>query len=447
MGVRRTLAVLCVACAVVAGAGVDGAAAAGRSSTGPDGRIAYSAWDQSLNYDIYTVDPSNQALAPVRLTTDGRFNGNPDWSPDGSKIAFDGWAAFGGPRIQVMDTDPATDDQTVISEPCPAGDCYGDVQPAWSPNGTRIAFASTRPNPDGTENPAFDIYVTDATGEQGGAVPATRLTNDPSGEFDQSIDDSQPTWSPDGGRIAFLSTGRGTESDSCDLWVMDSRDVDGDGFGDNLTRLTSDESFNCDPFEDVTPVWSPNSNLIAFTSVRNGNFDVWVVNADDPTDLRNVTQTPDANEDQPAWSPDGSQVVFRSGISGAYELYSLPVPPPAAVRAPAIGRTAPQPTQLTSNGQNKQQADWGLTRRRPATFVLTADASAHGRIRSTPRGIACGADCAATFVRGAAVALTPVADRGYRFRRWGGDCHGTTPTCPVRMDADHHAIARFVRIG
>ena len=79
----------------------------------------------------------------------------------------------------------------------------------------------------------------------------------------------------------------------------------------------------------MTPQWSPNSSLIAFTSVRTGYFDIWLVNADDPTDLRNVTQTPNGYEDQPGWSPDGTQVIFRSAVSGSYELYSLPVPPPA----------------------------------------------------------------------------------------------------------------------
>ena len=358
MGVRRALAALGVACVLVVGTAPTGTAAT-RSATAPDGRIAYSAWDQSLNYDIYTVDPANQAMPPVRLSTDGRNNDDPDWSPDGSKIAFDGWSTFGGPRIQVMDADPATDDASVISTPCePPADCYGDVQPAWSPDGTRIAFVSSRPNPDGTENSAFDLYVMDATGEQGGAAPATRLTTDPVGEFDQSIDDSQLTWSPDGTRIAFLSTGRGTDADSCDLWVMDSRDRDGDGFGDNLHAAHVRRVVQLRPVRRRDPGLVPELDLIAFTSVRSGNFDVWVVNADDPADIRNVTQTPDANEDQPAWSPDGSRVVFRSGISGAYELYSLPVPPPAGA-AVATGRTVPQPTQLTSNGQNKQQEDWG----------------------------------------------------------------------------------------
>ncbi|MBA2489318.1 MAG: PD40 domain-containing protein, partial [Chloroflexi bacterium] len=105
-----------------------------------------------------------------------------------------------------------------------------------------------------------------------------------------------------------------------------------------MQRLTSDESFDCDPFEDVSPQWSPDSELIAFTSVRSGYFDIWVVSAADPTDIRNVTRTPEDYEDQPSWSPDGTQIVFRSSVSGAYEFYSLPVPPPIGAPSPAQGR-------------------------------------------------------------------------------------------------------------
>jgi Periplasmic component of the Tol biopolymer transport system len=292
------------------------------AAVGPNGLIAYSSWNDQLDYDIYVVDPAQPGLQPIRLTTDGAYNGNPDWSPDGSKIAFDGWAEFGGPRIQVMDIDPATDDQTVLTDP--AGG-YGDFQPAWSPNGTRIAFVSSRTDGQ-SEDWGYEIYVMDATGEVGPLIDATRLTTDAfDPETGRSIEDSQVTWSPDGSRLAFVSTGRGLDPDACDLWVMDSVDRDGDGVGDNLHQITFDESFNCDPFEDITPQWSPNSGLIAFTSVRSGYFDIWLVNANDPTDLRNVTQTPGGYEDQPSWSPDGTQVIFRSAASGQYELYALPV--------------------------------------------------------------------------------------------------------------------------
>lgn len=429
------------------GIGVAGGRTAG-ADTAPNGLIAYSAWDDDLNYDIYTTDPANPSLPPVRLTTDGRYNSNPDWSPDGARIAYDGWSTFGGPRILVMDADPATEDSTVLTEPCTDFECYGDFQPAWSPDGTRIAFVSSRPSADGSENWSYELYVMDATGEVGELPAATRLTTDPLPEFGQGINDSQVTWSPDGSRIAFLSEGRGRDADSCDLWAMDPQDLDGDGFGDNLEQLTFDESFNCDAFEDVGPQWSPDTSLIAFTSVRSGYFDIWVVNADEPTDLRNVTQTPKDYEDQPGWSPDGTQIIFRSSVSGAYEFYSLPVPPPAGSAGEGWGSpagTAPTPTQLTFDGDPKQQPDWGPVRGRTATFTMTVSKTGQGWVRTDPSGIACGRDCSATYAARSLTRLKATPAAGYRFLRWGGACTGTQTTCTVRMNRSKSVLARFVR--
>jgi Tol biopolymer transport system component len=439
---RRLVAVAAVMLSSGLGAGIGGANAA---TTAPNGLIAYSSWDEDLNYDIYTVDPANPSVPPVQLTTDGHYNSNPDWSPDGTKIVFDGWGTTFGPRIQVMDSDPATDDQTVVSEPCVDGfDCYGDFQPSWSPDGSRIAFVSSRPNADGSDNWSYEIYVMDAAGEVGPLPDATRLTTDPLPDSGSGIQDSQVTWSPDGQRIAFLSTGRGADADSCDIWVMDSQDGDGDGFGDNLTRLTTDESFNCDSFEDVSPQWSPNSSLIAFTSARSGYFDIWLVNADDPTDLRNVTQTPDGYEDQPGWSPDGTQIIFRSDVSGAYELYSLPVPPPEAAAA-ASAAAAPAPTQLTFDGKTKQQADWGPAVRPAARYALTVRTTRGGHVQSTPAGIRCGRHCSQTYVANTHVTLKAVPAKAHRFVRWSAPCRTAGRTCVVMMTRARHVHATFVR--
>ena len=422
-----------------------GAQQAAADDTSPNGLIAYSAWDDAGNYDIYVVDPAQPDVPPVKLTTDGRYNSNPDWSPDGTKIAFDGWSDVSGPRIQVMDADPATPDQTVLTVPCvDSFDCYGDFQPEWSPDGTRIAFVSSRPNADGSPNWSYELYVMDATGEVGAQPPATRLTTDPLPEFGQGINDSQVTWSPDGTRLAFVSQGRSDVRDTCDLWTMDSQDADGDGFGDNLERITFDDSYNCDAFEDTTPEWSPDSSVIAFTSTRSGYFDIWLVNADDPTDLRNVTQTPGEYEDQPSWSPDGTQIIFRSSKSGAYEYYSLPVPPPGGETAG--GLIAAEPTQLTFDGQPKRQGDWGtVAKSRPGTAVLSVDKRGAGTVTSAPAKIHCGKVCAATFVAKTKVHLAAHAKPGWQFKRWTGACRGSHRACDVRMGVDRKVGAKFVR--
>ena len=387
--------------AVVPGASAD---------TAPNGVIAYSAWDEDLNYDVYTFDPATPDVPAVKVTTDGRYNDNPDWSPDGTKIAYDGWATSFGPRIQVMDADPATADHSVLTEPCLDDfDCYGDSQPAWSPDGTRMAFVSSRPNEDGSEHWTKELYVMDATGEVGDLPPATRLTTDPKDETGSSIEDSQVTWSPDGSRIVFVSQGRGDHQDSCDLWTMDSQDVDGDGFGDDMARVTFDESFLCDSSEDLTPSWSPDSSLIAFSSTRNGNWEIWLVDADDPTDLRNVTRTVVVSEYEPGWSPDGTLIIFRKWVSGSqsHEYFSLPVPPPDdTADALAPDEVGPQPTQLTFDGQPKGEADWGaLEGALAGTETVTVTNGRHGTVvtRADKTKINCVVDCTATYERGARV--------------------------------------------
>ncbi|HLB45052.1 MAG TPA: hypothetical protein VJK49_06650, partial [Candidatus Limnocylindrales bacterium] len=335
----------------------------------------------------------------------------------------------------------------VLSRP---GGGYGDFQPAWSPNGTRIAFVSSRPNADGSEDWGYEIYVMDAMGEVGPLADATRLTTDvPDPDTGWTIADSQVTWSPDGSRMAFVSTGRGLDPDACDLWVMDSADHDGDGFGDNLHQVTFDESFNCDPFDDIGPQWSPNSSLVAFTSVRSGYFDIWIVNANNPLDLRNVTQSPAEAEDQPSWSPDGTQVIFRSAASGQYQYYSLPVPPPApgalvgsAGRSVSIAATTP--AQLTYDKGNKQHGDWGAEAG-ALRGTATLSVSRLGRGRVSALKIDCGRDCASTYVQGRRVTLSPTPARGYRFKRWSGACSGTQRTCTVRMRSAKMVTATFVR--
>lgn len=140
-----------------------------------------------------------------------------------------------------------------------------DINPAWSPDGSKIAFVSMR---DGND----EIYVMSADGSG-----QTRLT------FNGASDRS-PTWSADGGRIAFVSNG--------DVYVMNAD-------GSNPVRLTSSGNNN-------DPDWSPDGSKIAFDSWRDGSGyqAIYVMNTDGSSATRFSSGA------QPDWAPDGAKLVF-----------------------------------------------------------------------------------------------------------------------------------------
>ncbi|MEJ7758596.1 MAG: hypothetical protein WKF55_03265 [Gemmatimonadaceae bacterium] len=152
-----------------------------------------------------------------------------------------------------------------------------EVDPAWSPDGNRIAFASDR---DGNR----EVYVMNADGSA-----QVRLTSSAMGDY-------HPAWSPDGRRIAFVSERNG----NAEIYVMNAD-------GTNPLRLTSDSATDDDP------AWSPDGRRIAFRSGRTGGGDIYVMNADGSEQSRLTTNTvPDAH---PSWSPDGTRIAFSGGVS------------------------------------------------------------------------------------------------------------------------------------
>ena len=152
-----------------------------------------------------------------------------------------------------------------------------DDHPAWSPDGTRLAFQSWRAGGEG------DSWVMDADG-----TGLRNLTPDPLPGITMEL---RPAWSPDGQRIAFASNRGG----DMDIWTMRAD-------GTDFRRITSSADY------DTEPTWSPDGRWLAFRRSTAGvGSDLAIVSSAGGQPLRVVLA---GEQRQPAWSPDGSLLAF-----------------------------------------------------------------------------------------------------------------------------------------
>jgi TolB protein len=156
---------------------------------------------------------------------------------------------------------------------------WDDIQPALSPDGSQVAFASNREG-------HWDIYVLDLN--SGGLL---QITNDL--EYNGA-----PSWSPDGLSLAYEKYA----DNNLDIYI---KSID-NGAEIRVTNHTA---------VDFEPAWHPDGSLIAFTSTRTGSHDIMVANLDhlgDEEFIENYTYNTTVSQRHPTWSPDGSQLAYSA---------------------------------------------------------------------------------------------------------------------------------------
>lgn len=266
-------------CLLVAGAALVLAVPAPAAFRGTPGKIAFSSED-----DLWSVNPDGTDLR--RLTTSPEDDAQAAYSPDGTRIAYRRRPAAGQPyQVYVMRSD-GTDVRRLSQS------TVNESQPGWSPDGARIAF---RRGPVG--DPNADVWVMGADG----ANPRALITS-------PGADERYPVFSPDGTKLAFTSSRDG----QYEVYVSAA-----DGTG--AVRTTNDPNY------DSAPAWSPDGSRLAFeratTIDAEATKDVWVMRSDGTAQTR-LTAT-DGVDEGPSFSADGARIAFTSARDGDQEIYVM----------------------------------------------------------------------------------------------------------------------------
>lgn len=291
------------------------------------GQIVFSS-NRDGNWEIYSMDVESKKVR--RLTYNPAEDSFPCLSPDGKYIVFLSTRERkdSGHDVFIMDANGAnvkrlTTDKFV--------DC---TLPRWSPNGENIIFTATTDK----AHYNYNLYIMDKNGKN-----IRSIVQFPGRKGDASF-------SPDGEKIIFI--GEPSNKDICSLFIMDRKSgkikslvqfqrsinnlrcpifsPDGlkiayigakrasdiyltDWEGKTLKCLTGHRGRN------ITPSLSPDGRKVAFSSNRDGNWEIYVMDLGSGK-VKRLTHNP-AIDIEPCWSPDGREIVFSSDRKGKWEIY------------------------------------------------------------------------------------------------------------------------------
>src|SRR5205823_4334090 len=246
-------------------------------SLSPDGKSFVYASYAGGNWDIYLQRVGGKN--PVNLTKDSPSDDTqPAFSPDGERIAFRSEREGGG--LFVMGA---------TGESVKRLADFG-FNPAWSPDGKEIACADEGVvQPSGRFNPNSRIWAVNvATGER-------RLVT--------KEDSVQPHWSPHGVRIAYQGRGKAAQRD---IWTIPAG-------GGEPVEVTNDAA------TDWNPVWSPDGKYLYFASDRGGSMNLWRVPIEEQSGKvlgqPEAITTPSAYSAHLSFSQDGRRMVYAQTVS------------------------------------------------------------------------------------------------------------------------------------
>jgi Tol biopolymer transport system component len=243
-------------------------------SLSPDGKSVIYASRVAGEWDVYLLHIGG--TNPVNLTKDsGADNAEAAFAPDGERIAFRSERGEGG--IFIMGA-------TGESVRRLTDFCY---LPAWSPDGRQIACSTVSPHrPDVRDVMSSQVYVIDV------ASGSHRLVSG-------AQDAVQPSWSPDGRRIAFWGVREGAR----DIFTVASD-------GGDPVAVTNDEALDWDP------VWAPDGSHLYFSSDRGGSMNVWRIAVDPrsgkPAAAPEAVHVPATYAAGISFSRDGQRMAYMS---------------------------------------------------------------------------------------------------------------------------------------
>ncbi|HYI11764.1 MAG TPA: protein kinase [Thermoanaerobaculia bacterium] len=287
----------------------------------PDGRQLVFAREIGRVRKLILAEPAESS---ERQLTRGDFDDiQPAWSPDGRTLLFvrafdagtrfdtaDVFGRYVGGNIWLIDPDTGRESRLI-------DDAFN---PAWSPDGTRIAFDASWSGPR-------RIWISDARGRN-----AQQVTTDDS----EATSHVRPRWSPDGTKIVFQNI-EGTKSD---VRIVDLR-----------TRAM--KWITDDFVMDVHPVWSFDGATIFFSSYRTGGINIWSIPVDlDGTPAGAMQQiTAGAGHDVDLDVPRSANRLLFAILKQNAELWRLPV-------NPETGEATGPPEQVVAGARESTRGAW-----------------------------------------------------------------------------------------